>query len=69
MRKDKNPINRYNFIDFESNEIELPLSFRIVKMMIAATKNLTPAEIRGVSESRPNLIATQVEPQIKQMKM
>jgi len=35
-------------------------------MMIEARENLKPAENIGVKDSSPNLMAIQVEPQIKQ---
>jgi hypothetical protein len=37
-----------------------------MKMKIEAMENLTPAENIGVNDSSPNLIAIQVEPQMKQ---
>jgi hypothetical protein len=35
-------------------------------MKIEASENLIPAEKSGVSDSNPNLIASHVEPQMKQ---
>jgi hypothetical protein len=38
-------------------------------MITAATEKRNPAEIKGVSESKPNLIANQVEPQIRHIRI
>ena len=39
-----------------------------MRIRIEARENLSPAEKIGVSDSSPNLIASHVDPQIKQSK-
>ena len=49
--------------------MKFPETFIKIKMKTEAIVNLAPMEINGVSDSKLALIASQVEPQIRQSKM
>jgi hypothetical protein len=55
----------YNLIDITSVCKVMFLSLIKMKIRMEARENLNPAEKIGVSDSSPNRIAIQVEPQIK----
>ena len=63
---EKNVIKKYNRIESLSFWILFFVIFKINKMKVEAMTNLSPADKKGVKDSRLILIAIHVEPQIKQ---